>query len=79
MSEVEKFVNRLEKANKVRSKEIRLSISEAHSLANELALSLERENKLLKKVTLLQAKIIRLQEPRSLDDEPDLVMDGGGF
>jgi len=51
---VEKFLKRVEAANKSRSKEIRMTIAEAQELAFQLSSMLAKENTLLTKVIALQ-------------------------
>lgn len=76
MSTIEKFMERVESATKARSKEIRLTLSEAQSLSLAMARILERDNKLLEKIVLLQE-----EQNQILKDQPsnDIVMDGGEF
>ena len=74
MNEIEKFINRVQKSTKAKSREIRLTISEAQILSNEMTKLLIVENKLLKKIVNIrdeQSKVV------STDNKP--VMDGGTF
>lgn len=74
MNEVEKFINRVQKSTKAKSREIRLTISEAQILSNELAKLLVAENTLLK-------KIVNIQDGQSkvVSSDNEAVMDGGKF
>ena len=74
MNEIEKFINRVQKSTKAKSREIRLTISEAQILSNEMAKLLVQENKLL-------SKIVKIQDEQSKVAPPDneTVMDGGKF
>lgn len=74
MNEVEKFINRVQKSTKAKSREIRLTISEAQILSNELAKLLIAENTLLK-------KIVNIQDGQSkvVSSDNETVMDGGKF
>ena len=74
MNEIEKFINRVQKSTKAKSREIRLTISEAQILSNELAKLLIIENKLLKKIVNIQDEQSKVAPS---DNEP--VMDGGKF
>ena len=76
MSEIEKFVSRVQKSVRANSKEIKLSMPEAQQLSNELALLLVRENKLLEKITILQENQNQ-KVNRDLAEGFDL--DGGSF
>lgn len=51
---IEKFLKRVEAATKSRSKEIRMTTSEAQELAFELSSMLAKENSLLTKIIYLQ-------------------------
>jgi len=74
MNEIEKFINRVQKSTKAKSREIRLTISEAQILSNELAKLLASENKLLRKIVNIQDEQSKVV---SIDNKP--VMDGGKF
>lgn len=74
MNEIEKFINRVQKSTKAKSREIRLTISEAQILSNELAKLLANENKLLRKIVNIQDEQSKVV---STDNKP--VMDGGKF
>ena len=88
---VEKFLKRVEAASKARSKEIRMTTTEAQELAFQLSSMLAKENALLNKIVALQEGAIT---PLTLQDmknalaeisgmEPSLSgslsMDGGEF
>ena len=74
MNEIEKFINRVQKSTKAKSREIRLTISEAQILSNEMAKLLIVENKLLKKIVDIQDEQSKVVPT---DNKP--VMDGGTF
>ena len=80
MSEIEKFLNRVEKSTKARSKEIRLDIKVAQTIAMEIAKHLELENKLLQKIVVLQEnKLLSINTSNSSRSSNSDVMDGGSF
>lgn len=74
MNEIEKFINRVQKSTKAKSREIRLTISEAQILSNELARLLVTENKLLKKIVNIQD-----EQSKVAPSDNETVMDGGKF
>ena len=76
MKEIEKFIDRVQKSTKAHSRELRLTMVEAQSLSNELALLLAKEHKLLEKINQLQE-----QNPTTKDSVNlgDVTMDGGSF
>lgn len=74
MNEIEKFINRVQKSTKAKSREIRLTISEAQILSNELAKLLVAENTLLKKIVNIQDG-----QPKVVSSDNETVMDGGKF
>lgn len=74
MNEIEKFINRVMVSTKAKSREIRLSISEAQVLSNEMAKLLIAENKLLKQIVDIQN-----EQTKVVPAENRPVMDGGQF
>ena len=74
MSEIEKFIQRVEKSNRARSKDVRMNLTEAQSLVNELAILLKKENQLLDVINTL-----REQRGPSEGPKYELHMDGGSF
>ena len=74
MNEIEKFINRVQKSTKAKSREIRLTISEAQILSNEMAKLLIVENKLLKKIVDIQN-----EQSKVVSSDNKTVMDGGKF
>lgn len=74
MNEIEKFINRVQKSTKAKSREIRLTISEAQILSNEMAKLLVQENKLLKKIVNIQD-----EQSKVASSNNEAVMDGGKF
>ncbi len=74
MNEIEKFINRVQKSTKAKSREIRLTISEAQILSNEMAKLLVQENKLLKKIVDIQD-----EQSKVVSSDNETVMDGGKF
>lgn len=75
MNEIEKFINRVQQSTKAKSREIRLTITEAQILSNELAKVLARENKLLKRIVNIQD-----EQSKGISIKDDgIVMDGGSF
>lgn len=74
MNEIEKFINRVQKSTKAKSREIRLTIAEAQILSNELAKLLVIENKLLKKIVNIQD-----EQSKVASSDNGTVMDGGKF
>lgn len=76
MTEIEKFIERVQKSVKAKSREIRLTMAEAQSLSNELAILLLKENKLLEKIVILKEKEDQVKE---IVITGEVTMDGGGF
>jgi len=74
MNEIEKFINRVQKSTKAKSREIRLTISEAQILSNEMAKLLIAENKLLKQIVDIQN-----EQSKVVLSDNEAVMDGGKF
>jgi len=74
MNEIEKFINRVQKSTKAKSREIRLTISEAQILSNEMAKLLSGENKLLRKIVNIQN-----EQSKVVSSDDNSVMDGGKF
>lgn len=74
MNEIEKFINRVQKSTKAKSREIRLTISEAQILSNEMAKLLIVENKLLKKIVDIQD-----EQSKVAPSDNETIMDGGEF
>lgn len=72
MEKIKGFVERVEKATKSGSREIRLNLSEAQQICFELTTLLLKEQKLFEKIIVLQ----------NLIDSPEIPsgqMDGGKF
>lgn len=77
MSMTETFIKKVEAATKARSKEIRISLSEAQVLVMEMSGSIARENKLLSKIVVLQD--IAIPKVETEPDDGKINMDGGSF
>jgi len=88
---IEKFLKRVEAATKSRSKEIRITTTEAQELAFQLSSMLAKENTLLTKIVALQESKV---EPLTVQDMKNafaevsgsdaglsgvIAMDGGDF
>lgn len=69
--QIQKFIDRVEKARQARSREIRLSMDEATGLVSELAQLLLQGNQLLEKLAD--------RADRPADTKIKVEMDGGKF
>lgn len=75
---IEKFLQRYDRAVHGRSKEVRLNMSEAESLAHELAIVLGRSATLADKVIDLQEQLLNEKE-KAPESRINVEMDGGNF
>lgn len=69
MSTITRFVERIRKESRGRSKTLTLTMEEAQDLANELTLLTLRENELLKEISTL----------KSANQVTQVVLGGGSF
>lgn len=83
MSALEQFIKRVKVATSSKSKDIRLSISEAQTICTDLSSLLLSENQSLSEIINLKDQIEKLKDrithPQEIDNNNEITMDGGKF
>lgn len=79
MVHIDKFIGRVDASTKARSKEVRLSLTEAQQLCFEISKLVLKENQLLEKITNLQVGKTEDGANPFENLKIDTAVDGGSF